>query len=98
MSDLVALPAADVFLIGLLEAMAAANGSAVELRVMPIGTLRGRADGISDAFSRGILAYPHVGGDCHLLDGDALEGFMRVVGEEVARRRGVVARAALIRP
>jgi hypothetical protein len=89
-SDLVALPAADVFLIGLLEAMAATNGSSVELRVMPIGTLRSSADDISDAFSRGILAYPHVGGDCHLLDGDALEGFMRVIAEEVAADEGLL--------
>jgi hypothetical protein len=89
-SDLVALPAADVFVIGLLEALAASDGSLVEMRIMPIGTLRSVGDDLADAFSRGILAYPPIGGDCHLLDGEALEGFMGVIAEEVAADEGLL--------
>jgi hypothetical protein len=83
-ADLVAVPVGEVVLVGLLEAVSAADDQLVELLVMPIGSLRPGASDTSDAFTRGISAYPRLGDPCHLVDGDGLERFMAIVADEVA--------------
>jgi uncharacterized protein len=95
-ADLVAFPTGSEFLIGLLEAVTQAPGAArgegdeievgdapVELRVMPIGTLTPGDGATPDFFRRGASSYPHVGGECRLIDGEQLHRFMTTLTEEV---------------
>jgi hypothetical protein len=81
-SDLVALPTGAAYLIGMVETVARRETKA-EARVAPIGTFHPEL-GVGGAFRRGGTAYPRVGGDCHLLDGEQLRLFMAILGGEVA--------------
>lgn len=95
-SDLVALPTASGFMVGMIAAVnSPVRGSSpsdggvlqktlLELELMPIGTLQSGEEGRSGRFSRGLSVYPHVGGACHLIDRDRLHEFMAILGEEVA--------------
>jgi uncharacterized protein len=93
-SELVALPAGEGFMIGLVDALIRVDGGAaapghdgeprtnVAMRVMPVGTLHPRGDG-GGSFRPGTSAYPAIGGDCHLIDGDRFSAFMSLLGEDV---------------
>jgi uncharacterized protein len=94
-SDLVALPTEDEFLIGLVDAVTrsvarggadevGAGESVVEVGIMPIGTLSPVKGTSAAAFSRGASAYPHIGENCHLIDGERLHRFMSILAEELA--------------
>jgi uncharacterized protein len=63
---------------------ASGDGAGVQAiaRVTPIGAFR-PDEGAGGYFTRGASVYPHVGGDCHLLDGDLLERFMSILAEGV---------------
>jgi Helicase HerA, central domain len=105
-SDLVALPTGEDFLIGIVDAMTdrfareqgqalpGKNGSSkahVDLRIMPVGTFQAGDHEAPDTFRRGASAYPHVGDACYLLEGEPLHRFMAILGEGV----GVGERLAL---
>jgi len=93
-SELVALPVADGFLIGMVESLvrdtdAVLASSAhdplatrVTMRVMPVGTLHRREDG-GGSFRPGTSSHPHIGGDCYLVDGERFSAFMSLLGEDV---------------
>ena len=94
-SDLVALEAETGFLMGLVEAVTgpgsgdssahegSAGASPAELRIMPIGTFARSEDG-GRTFRRAATAYPHIGQNCHLVDGETLRRFMSILSDEVA--------------
>jgi hypothetical protein len=91
-SDLVALPAADGFLIGIVESLGTADmrdgpgmmaGPSVVMRLMPVGTLH-PAEGASGSFRPGASAHPSIGADCHLIEGERFTAFMSLLGEDVA--------------
>jgi hypothetical protein len=51
---------------------------------MPIGAFTAGEAGAPGTFTRGASSYPHVGGACHLIDGQPLHAFMQILAEEVA--------------
>jgi uncharacterized protein DUF87 len=81
-SDLVAVPAGEGFLVGLVDAVE--EPAPFTLQLMPLGMYAG------GAFTRGMSAYPHVGGACLLLDGERLRTFMSSLGAEVADEHSLV--------
>ncbi len=96
-SDLVALSAGPGFMIAIVEALgqvddgthhdpALPNGEGfsanVRMRLMPVGTLHAGQDG-GGSFRIGAAAYPHIGTDCHLIDGRRFTAFMSLLGEGV---------------
>jgi Helicase HerA, central domain len=90
-ADMVALPMGDgSFLIGLIDAVSGRPPSAgvgpqlESLTVMPIGAIRHDNRSNNWAFRRGASVYPHVGGSCHLIEGETLRGFMTILAGEVA--------------
>jgi hypothetical protein len=96
-SDLVAFETESDFLVGMIDSITqgsaiagSSNGavpagsgdvSEVEARVTPVGSFRPQDGG--GAFTRGASVYPHVGGECHLLDGDRLHRFMTLLAQDV---------------
>jgi hypothetical protein len=108
-SDMVALPTATQFVVGVIEAVtrrleadpdgegarargddgSSADGSPadacpIDIRIMPIGAFTAGEAGAPGTFTRGASSYPHIGGDCHLIDGEPLHQFMQILAEEVA--------------
>jgi hypothetical protein len=92
-SDLVALVTGTEFLIAIVDkinrgavdgdtAGSTPAGEAVRLGVMPVGTFR-PGNGKPGVFRRGAASYPHIGGGCHLIDGERRQGFMLLLGDEV---------------
>ncbi|HWD63856.1 MAG TPA: ATP-binding protein [Solirubrobacteraceae bacterium] len=83
-SDLVAIPADEGCLIGLVEGAARQPDKRVEIRVMPVGTFHPTASASGGgSFRLGASRHPHLGAPCHLIDGDNLTRFMAVLGEDV---------------
>jgi hypothetical protein len=82
-SELVAVPAGDTFLIGILETVSVTDTDAIELLIMPVGALRRGSADAPDTFVRGVAAYPHIGDACHLVEAAGLESFMSVVANDV---------------
>ena len=97
-SHLVSFPIGECYLIGLIDGLSRRVERAVgvrgekerghdppvaELRIMPIGTLHPGTEPGQSTFRRGASAYPHVAGDCHLIEGERLHGFMSVLAESV---------------
>ena len=92
-SDLVAFDTDAEYLVGMIDSImlgdaapGPGNGAAVadgvvELRATPIGAFHPSDTGGS--FTRGASVFPHVGSDCHLLEGELLDRFMTVLAEEV---------------
>lgn len=92
-SDLVAFDTDAEFLVGMIDSITLADahrpdgngatpaGTGVEVRVTPVGAFRPSEMG--GFFTRGASVYPHVGNDCHLLDGDRLARFMTILADEV---------------
>ena len=92
-SDLVALPTATQFVVGIIEAVIRraddggdADGaeSPIDIRIMPIGAFTAGEAGAPGTFTRGASSYPHIGGACHLIDGQPLHAFMQILAEDVA--------------
>ncbi|HET9718634.1 MAG TPA: ATP-binding protein [Solirubrobacteraceae bacterium] len=81
-SDLVAVPAEDGFLVGLVEGVARQVDKRIEARIMPVGTFHPSAGG-SGSFRLGASRHPHLGAGCHLVEGTNLTRFMSVLGEDV---------------
>ncbi len=95
-SDLVALPAGTGFMMAIVEALGQAddarhdpplpNGEGfsanVRMRIMPVGTLHAGESG-GGTFRIGAAAYPHIGADCHLVDGERFTAFMSLLGDGV---------------
>jgi hypothetical protein len=95
-SDLVAMGTGAEFLIGLVDSVTQrrsrpGDDRMVDIRIMPIGHFapRGGRSGVG-RFRRGAAAYPHVGGECHLIDGPRLRAFMSVVAAEVGLEERLV--------
>lgn len=82
-SDLVALPADDGFLIGLVESVKRAEGGRIEIAAMPVGSFHPSASG-SGSFRLGASKHPHLETSCHLIEGSNLSRFMAILGEDVA--------------
>jgi hypothetical protein len=84
-SDLVAMPAGDDFLIGLVARLTRTNefGGEVLMEVMPVGSFLPRA-GRTGAFRLGASNHPSIDAGCHLLEGTVLSRFMSVLGDEFA--------------
>ncbi len=83
-SDLVAMPAADGFMIGIVEGLTCTEGADdVTARIMPVGTLH-PAPEQSGTFRLGASNHPHIRAGCHLVDGERLARFMSVLGADVA--------------
>ncbi len=59
------------------------------VRVTPLGSFRPDEDS-GGYFTRGASVYPHVGGDCHLLEAELLERFMSILAEEVPEEERLV--------
>jgi hypothetical protein len=68
-------------LIGLVEGVAAGDAAGV-VRATLLGALVTAPAG--DVFKRGASAYPAVGTECHLIEGELLLRFMSILGENVA--------------
>jgi Helicase HerA, central domain len=90
-ADMVALPVGDgSFLIGLVGAVSGGPGSTDaglqrgSLTVMPAGTIRSDNGSNNWVFRRGASVYPHVGGNCHLVEGETLRQVMTILAGEVA--------------
>jgi uncharacterized protein len=93
-SDLVALPTATQFVVGVIEGVIRRAGdderdadgavSPIDIRIMPIGAFTGGEAGAPGTFTRGASSYPHIGGACHLIDGEPLHAFMQILAEDVA--------------
>jgi Helicase HerA, central domain len=98
-SDLVALPVGDSYLIGLVDGLTGGTTSSLEiavdhensmdeplaqLQIMPIGTLTPDYETDSAVFRRGASVYPHIYGSCYLIEGERLHRFMSVLAEGVA--------------
>jgi DNA helicase HerA-like ATPase len=81
-SDLVAVPADDGFLIGLVEGVTRHADRRVEARIMPVGTFHPGPSG-SGSFRLGASKHPHLGASCHLVEGANLTRFMGILGEDV---------------
>jgi hypothetical protein len=89
-SDLVALPAGDDYLIGIASALARRRAQdTVAMRVMPIGSVLGDDSGRT-RFRPGALRHPHVGAGCHLVDGERLRELMSILGDDVAEAERLV--------
>jgi uncharacterized protein len=89
-SDLVAMPAADGFLIGLVEGLTSdATDEQVTARIMPVGTLH-PAPNESGSFRLGAAHHPRIRAGCHLVEGERLGRFMSVVGSDVAAEERLV--------
>ncbi|MGO9901327.1 MAG: ATP-binding protein [Solirubrobacteraceae bacterium] len=97
-SDLVALPAGTGFMIAIVEALGQADDAArhdpplpngegfsanVKMRIMPVGTLHAGENDGAGSFRIGAAAYPHIGADCHLIEGERFTAFMSLLGEGV---------------
>ncbi len=92
-SDLVAArgPSPDHYLVALIEAAtsgpggeAGANdGAAGVIRIVLVGTFLRGGDVRPDVFTRGAQAFPKIGADCHLVEGEQLRRFMSILGESV---------------
>jgi hypothetical protein len=89
-ADLVALAIRDgEFVIGLVDAVTrheapGENGRpGGSIRVMPVGMVRPRAGSPLGVFRRGTPAFPHIGGDCHLIKGELLTRFMTILAGAV---------------
>jgi Helicase HerA, central domain len=99
-SDLVALPTATQFVVGIIEAVtrradegkgeAGQDECPIDLRIMPIGAFTAGETGAPGSFTRGASSYPHIGGDCHLIDGQPLHAFMQILAEDVAAGQRLV--------
>lgn len=88
LSDLVGIPMENDTLIGVVERATTVPGSAghsgtIELRIMPVGTLRADSKRTGRRFVRATRAYPHLAAPCHLIEGDQLSAFAAIVGESV---------------
>jgi len=84
-SDVVAMPAGDSYLIGLALGLARTGGlggSDVTMRIMPVGTFH-PIQGQGGTFRVGASRFPHIDAGCHLLEGEQLRGFMSVLGHDV---------------
>jgi hypothetical protein len=87
-NDLVAAPGRrpGEFLIALVEAATAGSDTdgdaCAVIRMGLVGTLF--QDEPADRFVRGAHAFPALGSECHLLEGDLLARFMSILGESVA--------------
>ncbi len=57
---------------------------------MPIGAFTAGETGAPGTFTRGASSYPHVGGDCHLIDGEPLHQFMQILAAEIAPAQRLV--------
>jgi hypothetical protein len=84
-SDLVAVPTAEGFLIGLVAGLRRTPDSrgGVSVEVMPIGSFL-REAGRSGAFRLGASSHPHIDAACHLLEGPTLARFISVLGDDLA--------------
>jgi hypothetical protein len=97
-SDLVALGAGIGFMIAIVEALGQVDDAArrdpplpngegfsanVKMRIMPVGTLHAGENGAGGSFRIGAAAYPHIGADCHLIEGERFTAFMSLLGEGV---------------
>ena len=103
-SELVALPAGAGFMMAIVEALeqvddghrrdlqvpsAEGFSANVKMRVMPVGTLHPRGDG-GGSFRIGAAAYPRIGAECHLVDGERFTAFMSLLGADVAEDERLV--------
>ncbi len=97
-SDLTALPAGRGFMIAIVEGLEQVDEGArhelpfpngegfsanVKMRVMPVGSLHPKGNDGGGSFRIGAAAYPHIGADCHLIDGERFSSFMSLLGEDV---------------
>ena len=93
-SDLVSLPTATQFVVGIIEAVTRRADEAggdiggdegpIDIRIMPIGAFTAGEAGAPGTFTRGASSYPHIGGACHLIDGQPLHAFMQILAEDIA--------------
>jgi uncharacterized protein len=60
------------------------------IEAMLVGTFRPAGGSSPWVFRRGSGVYPHVGSDCHLIEGERLRGFMSVLGEGVPAEERLV--------
>ncbi len=77
-SDLVAMPAGEEFVVGVVASLARTGPDRIAMRVMPAGTFGG------GRFRLGAACLPQVDASCFLLDGPLLGEFMGTLGEGVA--------------
>jgi uncharacterized protein len=99
-ADLVSVPVADGFLIGLIHAAlrqarsetepGADDSSMLRIQIMPLGTLYSGDGPAGDRFRRGASAFPRLGENCHLIEGDHLHEFMSLVADEVVDEERLV--------
>ncbi len=97
-SDLTALQAGSGFMIAIVEGLEELDESVhhgpplptgegfsanVRMRLMPVGTLHPKGSDGGGSFRIGAAAYPHIGADCHLIDGERFTAFMSLLGEDV---------------
>jgi hypothetical protein len=82
-SDLVAMPATDGFLMGIVGGLSRlGDDGTVLVEVMPVGTFHpglGRAG----SFRLGATRHPPIDTSCHLVDGEQLKRFMSLLGDDV---------------
>ena len=88
-SDLVAMPAADGVLVGLVEGLKRFPDGLVEMRLMPVGTFHPDQSGLGK-FRLGAPRHPHLGTGCHLVEDANLTRFMTILGEDVAEEERMV--------
>jgi hypothetical protein len=88
-SDLVAVPAEDGFVIGLVEGVARQADRQIEVRIMPVGTFHPTSSG-SGNFRLGASRHPHLGAGCHLVESANLTRFMAVLGANVPEQERLV--------
>jgi DNA helicase HerA-like ATPase len=83
-SALVALQAADAFLIGIVDRLVCdESGEQVTAEIMPVGTFYPDPRG-GGSFRAGAAHQPRIRARCHLVEGERLNGFMASLAEGVA--------------
>jgi len=89
-SNLLAMKAADAFLIGILDRLICnEEGDRVTAEIMPVGTFYPSPDG-GGSFRAGAAAQPRIRAACYLVDGERLSGFMDTLAQGVAHDERLV--------
>jgi uncharacterized protein len=82
-SDLVAIPTGEAFLMGVVASVTRKAPDTVVAVLMPVGSFDPAA-GPAGSFRPGAARLPHVDADCFVVDGERLAAFMASLGADVA--------------
>jgi DNA helicase HerA-like ATPase len=89
-SALVALPAENSFLVGIVDRLSCSEGSErVNAQIMPVGAFYPAPEG-GGTFRPGAAHQPRIRAACHLVEGEQMTRFMSTIGRDVSKHERLI--------